>query len=505
MGLLMVACSPAFLDPPRAMTATAMAQITPVSSSTSTPLATLEALPVEENEIVDIPAGVNPSITVWVNDKNPAQITSLDRMVADFTTQSGIHVEVIFLDNAELPDLMNTAVISDVYPIPDMVLVPLEYSVGWAEQGILDAASAGKVLENLDASTFDQAALELVTQNGHTAAVPSHGWQQVIVYRDDWFERENLDPPDDFVSLTTAGRVISDTTSLISGFVMPTESSLVSTAYTFEQIAIANGCHLIDEKGEVMILERECQSALEFYRFLCNGFCPPGVQTEVSARNAYLAGRTGMVMGSPAILPMLAGLDADSPPSCPECSLDNLYLVENSNLITTITGQGTSRQTTNFSHLTYLGITRAGNREAAIAFAEYWLSDGYVEWLSVHPELKVPLRPGTLDEPTRYLDSWYGLPLVEGGGTISGIFGEEIATRLGENIGNENRWGFATEHGGLMNDMYEGLTMSLLLQELLSGYFDANRAAIEGYKRVIDFIPDYAYYVDPEPTPTPEN
>ena len=42
---------------------------------------------------------------------------------------------------------------------------------------------------------------------------------------------------------------------------------------------------------------------------------------------------------------------------------------------------------------------------------------------------------------------------------------------------------------------------SFLLQELLSGYYDADRAAIEGYKRLVELIPDYEYYFDPEPTP----
>ena len=45
------------------------------------------------------------------------------------------------------------------------------------------------------------------------------------------------------------------------------------------------------------------------------------------------------------------------------------------------------------------------------------------------------------------------------------------------------------------------MTLSILLQELLSGYYDADRAAIEGYKRLVELIPDYEYYFDPEPTP----
>jgi hypothetical protein len=70
---------------------------------------------------------------------------------------------------------------------------------------------------------------------------------------------------------------------------------------------------------------------------------------------------------------------------------------------------------------------------------------------------------------------------------------------------NPERWGFGNGQGSLVSEVYESLMFSALLQELLSGYYSSDRAAIEGYKRLVELIPDYAYYVDPEPTPEAED
>ena len=48
-----------------------------------------------------------------------------------------------------------------------------------------------------------------------------------------------------------------------------------------------------------------------------------------------------------------------------------------------------------------------------------------------------------------------------------------------------------------MTDIYEELTLSILLQELLSGYFTSSYAIIDAYQRVTDLIPGYQYYPEP--------
>ena len=160
--------------------------------------------------------------------------------------------------------------------------------------------------------------------------------------------------------MATAAESIFDPEAIISGLVIPTESNLVTTHQAFEQIALANGCRLIDEAGEVIILEDACAAALEHYYTTINRFSPTGVQTDTSARNALLAGRTGMIVTSPAILPDLAGLNPAAPPSCPECDAteDGVnYLARNVGVLTEIRGDAATAAATAFGNVTSLGIT----------------------------------------------------------------------------------------------------------------------------------------------------
>lgn len=502
----LAACGPDLSNPPRLATATAQQASAPTATpglmDLPAPTATGEATVGGAPSTGEAAGGAatNPTLTLWVNKTSPQYEAALEAMIAAFSAEHAIHVELVTMAPDQFPDLVETAAVSPTYPLPDVMVLPLEYSIGWAEQGILDGAMAQAMVEELDPATFDQEALALVTVEGQAVAVPSDGWQQVLIYRSDWFEERELAPPVDFSGILTAAAVISDQENLIYSYNMPTESSLRATTRRFEQMAMANGCQLIDDRGELLILEPACQDALEFYRFLCNTYCPPGVQTEVSALNAYLEGRAAMIMASPGALVAIAGLDEEYRPSCDECATPG-YLANNTGMVTTISGRGSGASPENFGQIAYLGITPAADEEAARAFARFWFNEGYLEWLAVEPERKVPMRLGTPDDPTRFIDAWYGLPLAADGRRLADIYGDETATLLASDVVNVDRWGYTQGAGTLITTIYEDLTLSILLQELLSGYYDSERAAIEGYKRLVELIPDYEYYVDPEATP----
>jgi len=509
--LFLAACAPDLANPPRLATATTVAgaRVTNTPAPIQVPAPTPTGSPIGQSSPATDSQAL-PAVTLWVNKTSPQYEAALEEIIANFTARYDIRVELVTVAPDMLPDLAKTVATTATYALPDLIMLPLEYTVGWAEDGLLDPEAASAVLAELGPETFDQTALDLVKVDEQIAALPSDGWQQLVLYRSDWFAEEELPPPDSFEAMLTAAEVISDRTVLTStvvsevvnltySFNMPTESSLRPTSRTFEQMAIANGCQLIDGQGELHILDPVCQDTLEFYRFLCNTYCPPGVQTEVSTLNAYLEGRVGMIIASPAVLPAVAGLDDSYKPSCPECDAPG-FLAENTGVVTKISGRSEQASAENLGQIAYLGITPTAD-DAALIFARYWFNEGYLEWLAVEPARKVPMRRGTPAEPTRFLDTWYQLPLVEGEEPLATFFGEETAERLVTDLVNADRWGYTQGEGALITTIYEELTMSILLQELLSGYYDSNRAAIEGYKRIVELIPDYEYYVDPEPTP----
>jgi multiple sugar transport system substrate-binding protein len=393
-----------------------------------------------------------------------------------------------------MPDLVHTAVVSAT--LPDLILHPVEYTAGWVADGILDASAANEVVEGLGRDTFDPSAIELLTVDGETAAIPSDGYHQLLLYRADWFEERGLAPPDTFTAMQTAAERIYDREAIISGLVIPTESNLVTTHQAFEQIALANGCQLIDDRGEVLILEPACRQALDHYYSTINRFSPPGVQTDTSARNAFLEGRTGMIVTSPAILPDLAGLNPAAMPSCLECDdtdggID--YLARNAGILTEI--RGSRGSPTAFGNITGLGITTHADREAAQKFAQYWFEEGYPQWLAINQERKVPMRLGTSDSPRQFIDAWGTEPLGESGMSLADIYGEEVVDRLRNGIASAPRWGIREGFGDIMSRLYDEYTISIVLQEMLSGYFDVDTTLREAYRRTIDLIPNYPFPV----------
>ena len=492
--IALTACGVDLSNPPRLATATARA----AAPTATAPAPLVLPAPTATGEAIALPEAVAPTtgveLTIWVNEQSPEHQAMLDELAAEFADRTGTNVAVQLVAPARLPDLVNTAVLSGT--LPDLVLYPVEYTAGWVANGALDPAAANEVVDRLDRDTFDPAALELLTAGGQTAAIPSDGYHQLLLYRADWFADRGLRPPDTYAAMATAAEQIFNPEAIISGLVIPTESNLVTTHQAFEQIALANGCRLIDEAGEVTILDEACAAALEHYYTTINRFSPTGVQTDTSARNALLAGRTGMIVTSPAILPDLAGLNPAAPPTCPECdeTEDGVnYLARNVGVLTEIRGSGAGAAPAAFGNVTVLGITTAANREAAQEFAAFWFEEGYERWLAVNPERKVPMRLGTADAPRRFIDAWGTQPVAGSDLSLTDIYGAETVARLRDGIAAAPRWGIREGQGALLTRLYEEFTISIVLQEMLSGYFPPTDTLQEAYRRTIELIPNYAF------------
>ncbi|MDX1613957.1 MAG: hypothetical protein R3300_06565, partial [Candidatus Promineifilaceae bacterium] len=322
-------------------------------------------------------------------------------------------------------------------------------------------------------------------------------WPQLIIYRQDWFQQQGLAPPADFASLMDAAADLFQPDTVVSGIVVPTESDLAATQQVFEQLASANGCDLVNSQGEVALLHPACLEALDFYRELINQYSPIGVQTEVSALNAFLAGRTGIIMASSAVLPQIAGLDPEFRPRCPDCT-DDRFLVGNTAFESQIIGSGQFAERASFIEIKNLGITTAADTEAAAAFAQHWFETDYATWLRANPERKIPLRQGTAREPTLFSTAWISTPLTANGPTLADLYGFAEISSLQEDLLPTQRWGFAAGRGELVSALYEELTLSPLLQEMLSGYFTSSQTVVEMQRAVAGLIPGYDF-----PLPTP--
>ena len=492
------ACS-SFSNPPRLATVTAQAALPPTATPEPLVIAapTATAGPAQEAATNLQP---NPVLSVWVDETSAEHEAMLEAMMNDFTESYGVDVELMMVSPMLLPQLVNTAVISAT--LPDIIIHPVEYSIGWAERGYFDTALTSEIIDEIGRDTFNADALSLVNTPAGDAAIPSDGYQQLLVYRADWVAERGLNTPDNFADMYAFAEAIFDLeNNLTTGFVIPTESNLITTHQAFEQIATANGCELVDDKGEVLFLEPACQDALNYYFSIVNMFSPPGVQTDTSARNAYLAGRTGMIMTSPDFLLQLAGLETDAVPTCPECAGNAAFLAENSGILTTIAGND-GATTANYGAMRLMGVTKEAERETAVIFTNFWFNKGYEQWLSVDSQRKVPMRNGTNSEPRQFIDAWGALPIASSQQSLTDIFGNEVVAVLRDNIATSNRWGIQEGQGKLITELYEELTFSIVLQEMLSGYFNSSKTRIEAYNRIVELIPNYQFEIDVEPPET---
>jgi len=505
ISVFATACRPEFLDPPRLETRTAdiiaspSPSVTPIVSDAPTPTAQLD-IPTDGPISVESDF-VNGRITLWVNETSQAHAEALEEMTAEFADEQQILVEVLMVSPQLLPQLVQQAVISGT--LPDLIVHPVTYSAGWAEQGILDSGLAADALQDMGENTFNQRALDAVrSKNDQVVAIPSDGWQQLLIYRSDWFSDLDLDPPDNYTKLMLAAEALYEPEGSISGIVVPTDASLVTTQQLFEYLAIANDCELVEPGGRVALLHPACLETLEFYRELINQYSPIGFQTDISSLNAYLTGRTGMIITAPAVLPFLAGLVEQNKPGCPEC-LEPDYLVKNSGYITRLNGGPLNEDPSGFSELTGLGFTPVANRDGALAFANYWFNEGYPKWLAVNPERKVPLRLGNQDQPRVFIDAWGNNQLTQGGPTLEDVFGVDLVHQLTEEVASSDRWGVAEDEALLVSMVYQDLLMSPLLQDMLSGYFTSSQTIIELYQVVVNAIPEYNFPIEIMSTPVP--
>lgn len=416
------------------------------------------------------------TIQFWSTEVQPARAEATQAILDRFEEQSGIRVELILTDENALPSLTTSAVAAGT--LPDVIFHPIDFTIGWAEQGILDPAAATAVIESLGQETFAEGPLNLVQTEGGFAAIPTDGWGQLIVYRADWFEEQGLEPPTTFEAIEAAAAALNDPDNDIFGITAATKAGEVFTQQTFEHFALANGCQLVNDAGEVTLDTPECIEAVDFYTNLMRNYSPPGDQDVVSTRATYFAGQAGMIVWSPFILDEMAGLRDNAFPSCPECADDPAYLATNSGIAPDFAGP--SGEPAQYGQVSYMGITTNADVEAAQEFMDFWFNDAYLDWLSVSVEGKFPMRQGTPDEPTKFIDGWKELETgVDRKATLGSIYGDEIIDTLIQGAGSFNRWGFTQGQGALVTAVYEALPVPQYIRDTIDEVYTPEEAVGE--------------------------
>jgi multiple sugar transport system substrate-binding protein len=413
------------------------------------------------------------SLTFWTAEDNPDRVKATQAIVNRFQQQTNIKVKLVAIGEDQLQSQLTSA--SAAGSLPDMLgAVSLGFVHSLAADGITDPDAAAAIINTLGRQTFSRRGLSLVEANGKPVAIPSDSWTQLLVYRKDLFDKAGLAAPTTFEVIRTAAATL--TGDGMAGIVAATKPDDSFTQQTFEYLAVANNCQLTNQAGTITLTSKPCRDTFRFYLDLIRHASVKGSQDATSTRAAYLAGKAAMVIWSSFVLDELAGLSNDARPTCPQCRADPSFLADHSGIVTAITGpDGT--QPSQFGELTCFAITKDANKDAA-KLVQFLMNDGYLDWLALAPEGKVPVRTGTTDQPSKFTNAWKHLQTgVERSKPLSELYPPEVLKVLATSTDTMNRWGFPQGQGRLVGAQLAELPIPKALAAALNGTLDPAAAA----------------------------
>ncbi|MFW6690898.1 ABC transporter substrate-binding protein [Streptomyces sp. MAR4 CNX-425] len=427
------------------------------------------------------PGKPDRKITVWSEESLTDRIAHTRKVIDGFEEETGVEVELVGVDENQLPQLiMSAAAAGD---LPDVIgAVPLGQTWQMYSNELLNTRIPAEVVDRLGEDTFDANGLRLTADGGTRLGVPSDAWVQIVAYREDLFREAGLDVPDDYASLLKAAERLD--VQGRDGISVATDPADVFTQQSFEDLALANGCDLVDGAGDIALDSEKCRTAFETYGALARDHGPPGLQTVDTTRATYFAGRSSMIIWSSFLLDELAGLRNDALPSCPACTDDPGFLAANSGIVTALKGPG-GAEPAQFGEITSWLATKTAETEASTQFIEYMMSAGYEDWFGMAPEGKIPVRTGTPGRPGRYVDAWRASDMgVDTRKSMEEVFSPELLDQLVAGVGDMKRWGIDQGEGALVGATNGELPVAKAVGALTSGQTSPEEAAREAYEEV---------------------
>lgn len=422
-------------------------------------------------------------ITIWTTDTLPDRVAQTEAILADFTEATGIEAELVGVPEDQFNQQLTSAAAAG--DLPDVIgSLGLEQVRILAANEIVDTDAVAGVIENLGVDTFNDRALEMVSDGDTRLAVPSESWLQLLYYRTDLFEQAGLNPPETYEDIMAAAQALDSDN--VAGFVGATGAGQAFTEQTFEHLAMANGCQLVDDAGEVTFDSPECVEALDFYGELIQSYSVPGAQDVDTVRANYFAGEAAMAIWSTFLLDELAGLRNDAMPSCAECTEDPTFLASNTGVVPAILGPS-GTDPAQYGQITSWTIPLDANAASAQQFIEYMLGDGYVDWLAIAPEGKYPVRTGTAENPTEFVDIW---PTLEAGvdtsAPLADFYSDDVLTALQNGVSNMSRWGILQGQGDLLGALGGELPVATAVANVTSGAATPEDAAAAAAAAIAD-------------------
>lgn len=410
------------------------------------------------------------AITFWTTEEQPDRMAKQVALAADFSEETGIIVQVVPVSESEMGTRAAAAFAAG--KLPDVIYYPLQYALPWAEAGLFNIDATTDAVESLGADTFRSGALRMASFDGDYAGVPVDGWTQLVVYRADLFAEMGLEAPDSYADIEAAIAALHNPPEMY-GFVAPTKVDEGFMSQVLEHVFLANGVSPVDENGLIELDPGATAEVLDFYKTIVDA-SPDGELYWRQSREMYFAGEAAMIIWSPFILDELAGLRDSAAPSINDDPTTR-ELAAVTGIISSLAGPS-NESGAGWADVRFMSVSADSEEpDAAAAFIEYSMSDGYANTLSIAPEGKFPVRMGPTAGSTEYVDLWSTLPVgVDRKAPLADLYPADVIASIASGLETPSRWGVAEGQLSLASKINNSRVLNTLVREFVDGARDAS-------------------------------
>jgi len=402
-------------------------------------------------ETVIVPAEESDKTVIefWTTDNEPERVDTYEMIAEKFMEANPEYdLRIVPIDEGTISQRIATAQAAN--RLPDIVRMGIERVSSFAADEILDQDAASAVIEMVGEDDFRDGPLQMVTDpaTGKYAAVPYDGWIQAIWYRMDSFEEAGLEAPLTWDTIDAACDALPGTGNLLYGLTLGTDPGQNYPHQVFEQVAMSNDAWPFDTDGNVTMNTPEMIEALDFYTKL-QRCAIPGPQYWRGAREAYELDQSGMLFYSTYIMDDLVDGSGLEGGGNVEIAVEDL--AGKTGFASKMEGP---KDAATYGQLVTLGILQ-GADPAAQKVVEFYLTEGYIDVLTLAPFGKVPVLESAVDE-------W---------ATLSDYFANYSDDTLGEIAGGFDtmqRWLFRPDYGVVERAVIGDIEGKLLISTAIS-------------------------------------
>ena len=385
------------------------------------------------------------ALTIWTTEDIADRVDAQKKILDAWAQKNGATVKLVAIAEDQLTTVLTSAAAAN--DLPDAIAaLSLNGMNQLRTDELVDPDAAKEVVDGLGADTFFKRTLELTSVDGEQIAVPSDGFSNLLFYRKDLFQAAGLPEPKTYADIQNAAKALKK--GKTAGIVAATAPADSFTNQTFEFVAVANGCQLVDGSGNLTLNSPQCQETFDFYGNLIKDYSVPGNQDADTTRGTYFSGDAAMMIWSSFLLDELAGLRNDALPTCAQCKKDPQWLAKNTGILTQMQGPSGPNPAAWGEVVSWNILKDASPKTKDLV--TYMMSDGYLPWLEIAPEGKMPARSGTSANPKEYADGWIKLTAgVDKKEPLTEIYPAEVLNTIVASSGNFERWGIPQGQGEL--------------------------------------------------------